>query len=288
MLEVVLNSLSKNGYENVIIINNASTDHTNKVLKEKLSSFKIADVITTKENVGGAGGFALAMRRFVEIAPIDSIALIHDDDSWPSFNMRMLEQNLPDKREILGCFPVIHPDGELNAMNIPGVANFLENPLLYLSMRFSGKARRPKEIAEFQNFKKFDYCSFVGFAISKNIILNNGVVSDKFFIYSDDTTYTYLLSKKVGKIDLIGSGDLVFTHDCKRSTGKTLLKGNFGNYSVRNKIIFFRLCSRYSYFFIFIFILQSLIAAPSKTLMILRSALEGLLIKKDDFGLIDV
>jgi GT2 family glycosyltransferase len=288
MLEKVLCTLSGSGYKNIIVINNASTDHTNQVLENNLSSFEVAEVVTSDVNLGGAGGFALAMRRFVEISSDDAVAVLHDDDSWPSFNLESLEQSLSGKSDILGCFPVLHPDGILNAMNIPGVARFIENPLSYLSMRLSGKVRRPRVLDEFKNFQSFDYCSFVGFVISRNLIVNHGVVSDKFFIYSDDTTYTYLLSKRAGRIGLIGSGNLTFTHDCKRSTGKTLLEGNFANYSVRNKVIFFRLCSHYSYLFIVIFITQSLIAAPKQARLIFKSALEGLRVNKADYGLVDV
>lgn len=288
MLEKVLNKLLEGGYKNIIVIDNASTDNTNKVLKKFIEKFPVTEFIKSDINLGGAGGFALAMRHFVKIADENSVAILHDDDSWPAFKLDELKKNIPYESRVLGCFPVLHPDGTLNSMNIPGEASFLKNPFLYLTMILSGKKRRPSRLEEFKDFNNFDYCSFVGFAISKSIITQHGVVSDKFFIYSDDTTYTYLISKLVGKIKIIGEGKLTFTHDCKRTTGKSLLNGKFAAYNIKNKIIFLRLSSSFSSFFIFLFVIQSIVIAPSKTLIILRSSMEGILTNKDEYGLIDV
>lgn len=288
MLEKVLSKLLEGGYKNIIVVDNASTDHTDKVLMKFFKKFPTSEFIKTDTNLGGAGGYAMAMRHFVKIADQNSVAILHDDDSWPAFGLNELKKNISNESPILGCFPVLHPDGTLNSMNIPGKANFLNNPLLYLSMIFARKKRRPSRLEEFKDFDNFDYCSFVGFVISKSIIAEHGVVSEKFFIYSDDTTYSYLISNLVGKIKLIGEGKLTFTHDCKRSTGKSLLNGKFASYNIKNKIIFLRISSSFSPLFVFLFILQSIFIAPSKILIILRASMEGIFANKDEFGLIDV
>ena len=84
-LKTVLASLEQQTRlpEQLIIVNNASTDGTDTYLEQYAADFKFGDkiqldIVTLPENVGGAGGFSAGMRRSYELGA--DFAWIFDDD----------------------------------------------------------------------------------------------------------------------------------------------------------------------------------------------------------------
>lgn len=279
MLGRVLNNLAEGGFHNIILVDNNSNDHTTSVIDKFRPKIQGLHVISLKENTGGAGGFSEGVKAFLSISTNDDdFALLHDDDSWPNFDIDRINEYLDGKNVKMGCFPVVYPSGDLVRMNIPGNANFLKAPWLFFDYVSGG--RRPKNLDEFNYRDGFDYCGFVGFLIRKDVIEDVGVPSKEFFIYSDDTSYTFLASERVGKITNLFAGNFTFSHDCKRSTGRSLLKSRFSFYEVRNKIIFFRMCSKFHVLFSLFFLIKSLIVAPDAIMNIFSGALHGYLADK--------
>jgi GT2 family glycosyltransferase len=275
MLRRVLTELDRNGFRRIIVVNNNSTDDTADVLAEFNGRFDEFHPLTLSENSGGAGGFAAGMRKFLAVtadqgAPV--YALLHDDDSWPNFAFSQLAAGF-DLSTVIGTFPVIHPDGDLVSMNRPGDARFLRNPLF--AHEYFMSSHRPMVLSDFEDRTNFEYCSFVGFLIRRDAMRALGTPSKEFFIYSDDIVYSYLASRRFGPIANLYRGTNTFTHDCNRSTGRSLLNSRFAFYDVRNKIVLFRLLSRYSLLFSVFFVLRSLALAPNRAEEILRAAAAG-------------
>lgn len=280
LLERTLEHLAAGGFERVIVVDNCSTDGTAAVLESFRSRIPELHVRTLPANRGGAGGFEAGVEEFLRLSrdPHDH-ALLHDDDSWPNFSAAALSEAV-DPAVRLGCFPVLHPDGDLARMNVPGRAAFLRS-LRSAREYFSG--RRPGTVDEFRNFDGFDYCSFVGFLARRDVLAALGAPSAEFFIYSDDTTYTYLASRRFGPIRNLHATGLTFTHDCRRSTGRNLLLGLHHHFEVRNKIILFRLCATHPALLTFFFVARSIAGAPQRALTTLRAAVAAYRADKDAF-----
>jgi GT2 family glycosyltransferase len=276
MLQKTLDMLFRNKFNNLIVVDNASIDETDEIINFNKNRFDNFNLVRLSHNSGGAGGFERGLLSFLQIAEENDYALLHDDDSWPDFPCDFLMENLSRNHVKHGCFPVVYPDGELNQMNIPGNAALLRQPLPYLLSRKERANRRPRVMEDFKSVKDFDYASFVGYLIRKEEAMKIGVPSGEFFIYSDDTTYTYIASCKLGPIVNLYSNRMCFVHDCKRSTGRSLLTGRFANYEVRNKVIFLRIGSpNYHLMLSLFFLVKCLVLAPSKSRTILLSFFEG-------------
>ena len=65
--------------DRLVVVDNASTDGTAELLTDR---FPMLEVVRTARNIGGAGGFALGIRRALEIEPADAVWLL-DDDTVP-------------------------------------------------------------------------------------------------------------------------------------------------------------------------------------------------------------
>lgn len=270
LLRRTLTELAENGFRRIIVVNNASTDETRDVLRAFEGHFDEYHVLTLPENIGGAGGFSEGLRRFLAVSREGDYALLHDDDSWPNFAYGELAAQLgPAVR--LGAFPVTHTDGTVVAMNRPGRARFLRSVLR--AYEYFQSKHRPASLADFGHWTSFEYCAFVGFLIRRDVVMAVGLPSPAFFIYSDDTVYTYLASRQYGPIVNLYRGRCTFIHDRNRATAKSLLESPFVFYEVRNKLVLFRLFSAWSAAFALFYVIRSLLLAPARARVILKGAL---------------
>lgn len=268
MLDLVLSRLESLGFENVILVNNASTDNTDAIVQRYINKLNII-YHKNEINLGGAGGFNVASKLFLENCLCNDYAIFHDDDSWPAFEYKNIRSAISESDSRMGCFPVLYPEGDLNKMNIPGKAGFLNN-LTEIFVK-----RRPNDLNEFDMWDGFDYCGFVGFLVNYDILKSIGLPSPSFFIYSDDTYYTLACTRRFGKLTNFSLYGLTFVHDCKRATGSILLSSNFAFYDVRNKVILLRTFSKYHILFTTALIVKSLFSAPSKLLLIAKAVFSG-------------
>ncbi len=276
-LKTTFENLKKNGYQNLIVVNNNSTDDTEHVLRKYYHDFENFFSINLSENTGCSGGVNAAFKTFLTVSSSTDYAIVHDDDSWPNFDCKCLIQFFERNDIKHGCFPVLTLNGELNLMNIPGSLKFLKTPFSYKSLKKSHRQRRPRNLNDFNFINAFDYSSFVGYVIRHLHVSQIGLPSPKFFIYSDDTTYTFVASKKIGKLSNLYNGDMCFLHDCNRSTGKKLLHGRFANYEIRNKVIFLRIASgKFAILFILYYFFKCVLLMPNRPLIIFNNVLQGL------------
>ena len=273
MLRRTLFELGKRGFENIILVDNASQDDTDQVVSEFQSRFFELSYIRLEENLGGSGGFNAGLKYFIENFPKNACCILHDDDSWPNFDCRELA-SLDLGNVNLAAFPVVHPDGELVTMNRPGLLDIVTKPF---SLKSYFLTRRPSVISDFNKFSSFHYSSFVGLFISWRSVRHIGLPSGEFFIYSDDTFYTSYATMRCGyRIHNFNSVDLSFTHDCNRSTGKSLLSSRFAWHEVRNKIIFLREFSVIWPVHSLFFLAKCLILKPQRSFLISKAFFAGL------------
>jgi len=268
-------NLKKFNWTNVILVDNNSSCDLGHLLKKYQKEINIK-YYKLPENIGASGGFNFGIRQFCNNYSENYFAIIHDDDSWPTFSPDKLIKRYQSMPKIF-CLPVKNKYGLINKMNTPGFADFLLKPLKIFSQT------RKIDYDKCNEDVAVDYASFVGLGINKKIFLKHGLPNKNFFIYSDDTFYTLGLTRSGESIKAITDLSFSFIHDCNRSTGKTLIEGRFGKFEIRNKILLLRKFSNWPKLFISFFILKSIFLSMKNSATILEVAFNASKVNLKEF-----
>lgn len=163
----------------VVVVDNASTDHTARVLAER--SDLPLHVITSPTNLGGAGGFHLGTQAAYE-AGYDRIWLV-DDDVVPA----------PDCLAVLmaadeDCLMVVREDLAGTLVEKSAVRFDLANPLAVrpktasVDTTYASRAEMPERVA-------VENVAFEGFMTRRSVIDEVGLPDPSFFIFYDDVDF---------------------------------------------------------------------------------------------------
>jgi rhamnopyranosyl-N-acetylglucosaminyl-diphospho-decaprenol beta-1,3/1,4-galactofuranosyltransferase len=178
MLRGLLDGLTKldQPADAVIVVNNASTDHTAQVLAEAITPN--LQVIDSPENLGGAGGFHLGTKAAVEQG-WDRLYLI-DDDVVPAHDC--LEVLLAQDED---CLFSVREDRNGKLIELAALKFDLRNPL----------AIKPKTASVMDTYPTRDALpervavenvAFEGFMIRRTVLEEIGLPDPTYFIFYDD------------------------------------------------------------------------------------------------------
>lgn len=161
--------------DEIIVINNCSTDGTEGWLKEFSTGHDIVKVTTLPTNLGGAGGFEKGVEMAVEQGA--DYVWIMDDDTFPTPTalVELLKPLEADPKAGFAGSRVEWTDGSLNKMNIP-----IFRREHYLS----------KIIDTITEVTLCDGTSFVSLLVPRRVVLKVGLPVGEFFIWHDDVEYT--------------------------------------------------------------------------------------------------
>ena len=162
----------------VIVVDNASTDHTAEVLAARTD---LPLRVVTQDNLGGAGGFHRGVREAYD-AGFDRVWLM-DDDVVPA----------PDCLAVLmatdeACLMAVREDLAGTLVEKAAVDFDLRNPLAVRPKRstvdtvYADRASMPP-LVEVQNV------AFEGFMVRRDVITEIGFPDPAFFIFYDDAEY---------------------------------------------------------------------------------------------------
>lgn len=212
--------------DSLYVVDNGSDEYTQRYLKDWISQIRKYKkiVIRIDNNIGATYGFKKGLQRAVD----DEMDWIHisDDDAFPSVNyVENLRRIIMNSNSGIGavCSKITYPNGNVQ----------------YCHRRFLTKgAFRVNEnnslLSDYEN-TEFDLnlFSFVGVAIKIEAIKCIGLPDERFYIWYDDTEYSYRISKKY-RIKCYS--ELVFIHDCGNNgaNGKVSYKEYYG---YRNRLI---------------------------------------------------
>jgi GT2 family glycosyltransferase len=186
LLKETLDALYNQSYtlDNVIVINNASTDNTFEVAKRhKINAL----VYNSKQNTGGAGGFAKGLSLALKNTNGDFFWLM-DDDVIPEQNaLKMLINTFNEYKNTYKQTPAvltskaIWVDGKNHPMNTPR-----QNPFT--------SAKRQKNANKI-GATDIRTASFVSFLVKREFVEKYGLPYKKFFIWNDDFEYSARILK---------------------------------------------------------------------------------------------
>lgn len=205
-LKTVLSSLEAQTRlpEQLIIVNNASTDGTTSYLEDYAKDFTLKNsvklsIITLDTNQGGAGGFSAGMRAGYKLGA--DFVWIFDDDGYPQSNaLERLIAGYEDAVEAMGpdvpyaCSMVKYIDGNISEMN---------NPIPTWDWgRLQAKG--------YNNLVMVTSCSFVSVLIPRWVMEAFGLPYKEYFIWFDDAEYTLRITKTCPGVEVL---DSVVLHD---------------------------------------------------------------------------
>lgn len=175
----------------ILVVNNASTDHTLAMLSAEFSDVEILDL---PENIGGAGGFHAGMKWAFDAGY--AWAWLMDDDGYP------LSGCLDLLMEQAGSAGVLVPSQQDGQGGLYGVAIWRGERRDLTTQIAAAK----KPVAG-----KFLF-AFVGPLISRDVIAEVGLPNRDFFIWFDDYEYA-LRIHRTSKARLIAVPEARFFHD---------------------------------------------------------------------------
>lgn len=209
----------------MIVVDNASTDATADWLdKWKNENHKFfVEIIHSKENLGGSGGFYLGQKKAMEL-DVDWI-LIADDDAY------LPENYVSDLREYI----VHHNTDDVSVLCgiVKDNESFCNHHRMILKNNICQLDFWEKPLLSSYKNKTFyiNHSSYVGPLINKRKLLKAGLVEKDFFIWFDDAEHSLRLGK-VGK--MICLPDLVIEHDVEKSNAQLSWKSYYG---FRNRLV---------------------------------------------------
>ena len=199
----------------VVVADNASTDGTGAWLAG-LSDPRL-DVLSSKVNSGGAGGFAMGMRHAMEQHAPDWLVVM-DDDGRPEPGGLAAFHAVPDGKWDAMAAAVYFPSGEICEMNRPSRNPFWHQREFLRTLLGGGRSGFHIAPSAYEGEgREIDVTSFVGFFISAEAVRRIGYPDPNLFIYGDDGIYTLGLSKRGGRIGF--EPGIRFEHDLTSFAG---------------------------------------------------------------------
>ncbi|TQM81800.1 GT2 family glycosyltransferase [Saccharothrix saharensis] len=211
----------------VVVVDNASTDGTDEVLRDYESVDGVV-IVRLTENTGGAGGFATGMNKGYELGA--DFVWIMDDDCYANADaLEELVNGLTKAEESMGmqlpfaCSLVKWVDGSICEMN---------NPVTTWDWG--------RLISKGQEAVLVQHCSFVSVLFPRWALTRHGLPLREYFIWFDDQEYTLRLNKSGPGVQVLSS---VVVHDLGVNRGVNFSDVNGSNlwkfeYGARNEASF--------------------------------------------------
>ncbi|MDE7386707.1 MAG: glycosyltransferase family 2 protein [Muribaculaceae bacterium] len=210
--------------DEIIVINNCSTDGTADFLDEIAATCPEIKPTTLPSNVGGAGGFEAGMGMAIEQGA-DRVWIMDDDTlPTPTALERLLAAEESDPRVGFTCSRVEWTDGSMHLMNKP---------------LFKGRRRPDRPIDEVTSTIECNAATFVSLLVKREVVVKVGLPIGEYFIWHDDIEYTSRILR-AGYTGLYVP-DSVVIHSTAHNLGATIVNAPAGTekrfyYQVRNQV----------------------------------------------------
>lgn len=176
--------------EKIWVIDNASTDETEFVMKSYTASFpSLFTYCKQSENLGGSGGFSLGMKLAFE-AGAHWVGLLDDDVLFAPDCLQQLSRFTDKYKCLIGVRESMSGElAEYAALNYDLKNPFRVNPkTATIASTYKNRAAMPEVCP-------IDGASFEGFFVERSVIEKVGFPFAEYFIFSDDFDYTIRVRK---------------------------------------------------------------------------------------------
>lgn len=255
--QVLQRVLAQEFVANVIVVDNASVCDV-AAFCDQLSDPRIK-VITNAENLGSAGGYKAGLEYFFQKTEADFVWLLDDDNLPAADALQKLVDNwdkIPGTEANKALFSLRQDRTQhvkVAEGEDPNRFYLVENSFMgfnlfrvpinqYLKMR--DKFTKPKAL---KDRATLPYAPYGGMFFHRKMIELIGYPDERFFVYADDSEYTYRITAKGGLIWLIPASQIT---DIDKSYGVKYIKHFWRSiyldlwsfrtyYQVRNSVYFF-------------------------------------------------
>jgi GT2 family glycosyltransferase len=165
----------------IVVVDNASDDGTRDLLSTR---FPDVEVIRATRNTGGAGGFAIGLRR-VLTSPYDWVWLLDDDTVPEPTALRELldaASLYPAGRPVLLASRVLWTDGRNHPMNTPRPK--------------PGARAGERQAAHAVGCVPIRSASFVSVMVDAETVRQRGIPVADYFLWNDDFEFTTRLTRR--------------------------------------------------------------------------------------------
>lgn len=235
LLKEVISAIVNQTYqpEKILVINNASTDDTADMVDKEFGYVSSLELINMESNLGGAGGFYEGIK-LAQNYNCDW-SWIMDDDAVPDQDaleqLLRADDLLENNHNSFYASIVYGMNGE--PMNVPEV---------YLDTSENGYPEWQYYLAH--SLVRIKIATFVSLLISGKAVEKVGLPCKDFFIWGDDSEYTFRLTKYYGPAYLVGNSKVIHkrigTSSINIHTEPNVNRIKMYHYQYRNKYIFER------------------------------------------------
>lgn len=244
-LKLAIEKSLKEDFDNIIIINNNSSDGTQEYLYT-LNNCKIL-IKHLDHNTGSAGGYNAGFEVALRETNADWIVSF-DDDAYPQEGAinKFRELEIDDEIGAIAS-AVFLPDNSISVMNRVRINPFKKIETLFKvltkkeSMYICDKAYNSSVNSY------IDASTSVGFFIRTKLAKKIDLLREELFIYTDDLIFTLSLTSQGHRLLFVPS--VKFTHDCQTLINNKDVYHPMWKvyYTYRNRIEMYRVSSKWLY-----------------------------------------
>jgi len=206
--------------DQILVINNASTDGTYNYLKTKKNVYVI-----NQKNLGSAGGWYTGIK-FAKQNYFDYIWMMDDDGFPDTKSLKILVDKITNKHSCISSIVVNEEIRNLLVFPMPKI-NYFGNPIIFSLFR---KIKKLDTLNyKYPNFYNYAHL-FNGALISLDAVKKIGNINKDFVLYGDEVDYFYRL-KKVGKVE-----SCTLAYHYHPDISKRKISKNAAYYYLRNSI----------------------------------------------------
>ena len=208
--------------DEIIIVNNNSSDGTREYLEKLLVKEKKISVINEPKNLGGAGGFAKGIEKVKQKDNIDFVLILDDDAILSENYLEFLLQNSASSAALCGI--VLNEDKSIQ----------VEHRGSFNHSSFNLNLHEPIDY-EFEHSKEIEFCSFVGMLLSHDLIMSMSGPEKRLFLHGDDLEYSLRINRKT-KFLCVKEATIIHKTKKNKYFGPKPFSP-FEYYSLRNKLV---------------------------------------------------
>ena len=297
LISQVIERLILGDIRNIVIVANGVSAEYEKFLKMLMEIDARVKICWNRENLGSAGGIGTGLKWILHNLATDYIWFLDDDNVPESNSLSVLIKATSDYDMNFIALHSYRRTGYENSdpksWIVPERSSFFEFDISTAIKRVAKRLSLNTSKVKTESVIELPYCPYGGLFLSLTLAQRIGLPNHEFFLYADDTEYTFRISRNGGKIILLNDsiiddvdGYWGLKYPSPKLFTQFLLEEPFfrGYYSIRNhsffdKNIWMESSGLYivnrSAFLIILFLLSVRYFRVSRFLEIVRAVREG-------------